>query len=137
MRTRAEKATYQRAWRLRNTERVKSYESLYKSKRNPEERKLVGRNNYSNLRLSTLLAYGHKCVCCGETEAAFLTIDHIHNDGAEERRRIHGSSRASSPKFYRMLRNQGWPRDRYQLLCYNCNCAKAHGGCPHQRLAVA
>lgn len=28
----------------------------------------------------------------------------------------------------------GWPKDRYRLLCYNCNIARArHGGrCPHE-----
>ena len=29
---------------------------------------------------------GYKCACCGETEPMFLSIDHIDNNGAEERR---------------------------------------------------
>ena len=29
--------------------------------------------------------YGRACSCCGETEPAFLTIDHVNNDGAEHR----------------------------------------------------
>lgn len=38
--------------------------------------------------------YGAVCKCCGETEPAFLTIDHINNDGAAHRK-VCGSSLAS------------------------------------------
>jgi hypothetical protein len=31
-------------------------------------------------------AYGGKCQCCGESIFEFLSIDHIHNDGAQERK---------------------------------------------------
>lgn len=32
------------------------------------------------------------------------------------------------------LKRQGWPQDRYQLLCANCNFGKLMNGgvCPHQ-----
>ena len=26
-------------------------------------------------------------------------------------------------KFYTMLRDNNYPKERYRLLCYNCNCA--------------
>lgn len=72
--------------------------------------------------------YGGKCVCCGETERGFLTIDHIFNDGNTERKTT------TTATFYRKLRKEGFPRDRYQCLCYNCNCAKgALGQCPHEK----
>lgn len=124
-------AAYQREWRLRNIERTRKTERDYKW-RNIEKVRERGRQNYHQLRSAMIDAYGGKCACCGESEKAFLTLDHIFEDGAEERRRIHGGGRASSPKFYRLLRDLGWPKDRYQLLCYNCNSAKHHGGCPHQ-----
>ena len=30
------------------------------------------------------------------------------------------------------LKKLGYPKDGYQLLCHNCNCAKGwYGACPH------
>ena len=76
-------------------------------------------------------AYGGKCVCCGESILEFLTIDHIHNDGAQERKE---TKRDSGEKLYRWLIQNNFPKDNYQLLCYNCNCAKAFFGyCPHNK----
>jgi hypothetical protein len=35
--------------------------------------------------------------------------------------------------MYRWLRDRGWPREGFQLLCWNCNKGKyACGICPHQ-----
>ena len=70
------------------------------------------------------------CKCCGEKEYKFLTIDHINNDGAEERRR-YSTARSGGGWFY-ALKKRGYPKG-YQVLCYNCNCAKGrYGICPHQ-----
>jgi hypothetical protein len=80
-------------------------------------------------RLAMIAAYGGKCVCCGESTPEFLTIDHTHNDGAQERRQLS----LSGSKIYAHLAKLGYPKDRYQLLCFNCNCAKGiHGRCPHE-----
>lgn len=72
--------------------------------------------------------YGGKCSCCGETEITFLSLDHVNNDGAEERRRI-----TSGTNMWYHARKEGYP-DRYQVLCFNCNHGRfINGGvCPHQ-----
>jgi len=63
------------------------------------------------------------CKVCGEKNLRFITIDHIHNDGAERRK---NGEKGGIP----LLKNfdkQGWPdalKEIYQILCYNCNCAK-------------
>jgi hypothetical protein len=86
------------------------------------------------LKAKVLQAYGGQCVCCGEDTPEFLTVDHINNDGAEHRRQLNMSS---GGRFYRWLKTQGFPRDSFQLLCFNCNCAKGYfGECPHQRTVV-
>lgn len=80
-----------------------------------------------NLRKQVLLAYGAKCICCGESELKFLAIDHIHNDGAKERKTV------CSRDMLKFLIKNNYPKDRYQLLCHNCNMAKGfYGSCPHQ-----
>lgn len=82
---------------------------------------------YKSLRSQVLAAYGGQCACCGESTPEFLSIDHIYNDGAAERKRT-----GAGYPFYVKLRQQGFPRDRYQVLCYNCNYAKSrYGACPH------
>jgi len=80
------------------------------------------------VRDAIIKAYGGMCTCCGETIPEFLAIDHIYNDGAKERR-----SMKSGTQFYNKLRRLGYPKDRYRLLCHNCNMARAfYGKCPHE-----
>lgn len=80
------------------------------------------------LRLQVLVHYGGdppKCACCGESEYRFLTIDHINNDGYKE-----GHKRSH---IFSQLKRNNYPKG-YQVLCYNCNCGRAHnnGVCPHK-----
>ena len=74
---------------------------------------------------------GYKCACCGETESMFLSIDHIDNNGAEERKS--GLYSGSGYSFYRWLRKNKFPPG-YQVLCMNCQVGKHKNGgvCPHQ-----
>lgn len=75
------------------------------------------------------IAYGGSfCACCGETEFAFLTLDHINNDGGKERR-AHGRGIYT----YGNLRKRGYPPG-LQVLCMNCNFGKSINGgiCPHK-----
>jgi hypothetical protein len=73
-------------------------------------------------------AYGNKCQCCGESRPEFLVIDHKYNDGAKHRRQL------KARNFYHWLRQNNYPKDRFQILCWNCNMAKSiYGKCPHKR----
>ena len=83
----------------------------------------------ARLREEMFEAYGHVCACCGEDEKTFLTLDHINGDGAEDQRK-----RKAAPGYglFLSLKKDGWPSG-YQVLCYNCNCAKRTGDeCPHR-----
>lgn len=75
-----------------------------------------------------LAAYGGKCKCCGEGYALFLQLDHVNNDGYIDRK-----ENRTSTKLLANLKRNGWPQDRYQLLCANCNFGKMLNGgvCPH------
>lgn len=80
--------------------------------------------------------YGGKCLCCGEAELPFLTIDHINEDGAEHRRQIFPNRTyklSGGDHFYRWLEKNNYPAG-FQTLCYNCNIGKHRnsGVCPHQ-----
>ena len=99
--------------------------------RETEKRRYVayGRRNRMQLRDEVFEAYGgFVCACCGESGRHFLSLDHIFNNGAEEKRRgFRGGA-----TLHRRLKQQGFPKG-YQVLCYNCNCGKrVNGGiCPH------
>lgn len=86
----------------------------------------------AELREQVFAAYGgYRCVCCGETERMFLTIDHVANDGAEMRQ--NGTHSRGGTQFYQWLRKRGFPVG-FQVLCMNCNVGKHRNGgvCPHQ-----
>jgi hypothetical protein len=71
--------------------------------------------------------YGDQCACCGEADRTFLTLDHINNDGAKQRREL-----GRGLGFRGWLVKQGFPSG-FQILCWNCNCAKWRVGiCPHE-----
>lgn len=96
-------------------------------KRNPERVRERERANAKRLRDAALDHYGRVCVCCGEDNPAFLTLDHIANDG-----NVH---RASVSNVVRDLKRRGWP-PVVQTMCWNCNQAKRiYGECPHQTRA--
>jgi hypothetical protein len=78
-----------------------------------------------------IAALGGRCACCGETNPGFLTIDHIHGGGREERERF-GSGTTLLNKMIR----EGLSPEKYRVLCFNCNCGRARNGgeCPHVAL---
>lgn len=68
--------------------------------------------------------YGCVCAECGEARIERLTIDHINNDGAEQRKLL-GYKTGSI--FYRWLVKKNFPDNLgLQVLCYNCNGSKEY-----------
>lgn len=93
------------------------------------------RNVRVQARLGALNAYSDgdpKCACCGERTVEFLTIDHINGNGAAHRRELEAQNVGPGTGFYLWLKSNGYPNG-FQVLCYNCNCAKGcYGTCPHK-----
>lgn len=89
---------------------------------------------YQRLRLQVIDHYTNgtrKCMCCGYSGAEFLTIDHVGNDGNDHR---HNSGIKPGVKLFKYIINNNYP-STFQILCWNCNCAKAYYGngvCPHK-----
>lgn len=109
--------------RERNKIAAKKYQLLNKEKIKTNSRKVRQAK-----REAVIIKYGGKCACCGEGNLLFLCIDHIHNNGATERKEIGGSN-----GVYNKLINEEVLADQYQVLCYNCNSAKEiYGICPHK-----
>ena len=91
-----------------------------------ERRKTHPRTHYRiKKRLEATRYLGNECLCCGEKETKFLSIDHIHGGGGEHRRK-------RGDMVYTDILNDPKPEKTYQVLCHNCHRAKDYfGGCPH------
>jgi 5-methylcytosine-specific restriction endonuclease McrA len=111
-------------WVAAHKEQIDRYQRNYRKMNGaPLARKKLAASRAA--RLEGIVAYGGKCGCCGETRIGFLTLDHI-NGRAGDPYRITGQ------KAWARLKARGWPKDNFQLLCFNCNCAKGiYGRCPH------
>lgn len=91
-------------------------------------KKINSKISILNRRTNILLKYGGKCVCCGESKYCFLTIDHKTGQGNHKNANYNYGGR-----LYRKLKQENYPQNDYQLLCFNCNCAKGHfDECPHK-----
>jgi hypothetical protein len=74
----------------------------------------------AKLKLGIIDAYGGSCSLCGEPHQEFLVVDHINGGGKVHRKKL----RESGQDLYVMLRDSGYPKDEYRLLCFNCNDAR-------------
>ena len=98
-------------------------------RKNRVEQKRTQKNREAALRDKIYARYGNQCVCCGETEKFFLTLDHVKGLGKKHRKEI----RRSGFNFYRWIVKHRYPKI-LQLMCYNCNCGRYRNGgkCPHR-----
>lgn len=141
---------YQREWTAKNREKRRKYSREWKHKnrkkcdknardwirRNPKKHRALRRKYHSKLTYRRkLIIFNHycnndiRCMCpgCKEIMFEFLTIDHINNDGSEQR----GKKHPIGPNFYKWIIDNNFPDD-LQILCWNCNIAKrTYGKCPH------
>lgn len=118
----SENKEYHRKYRLEHADKVREYarKAYQKSKDKKRESQRVLRKKYKD---TFLEMYGGKCTCCGETIYEFLTIE--HKKGQEK------VGRRTGMVAYRDAIKEFRP-DLYEVLCWNCNCAKGHlGYCPH------
>lgn len=102
--------------------------------KNPERKRELGRKNqkdaYTRFKIEFVTAYGGACVCCGESEIHFLTVEHLTPE-ARSRHKTGGKNLSGLP-LLRRIKNEGYPDD-ITVLCANCNYAKGHyGSCPHE-----
>jgi len=104
-------------------------------KEHPDRVKKTAIEGKQNCKFSVMAIYSEgqpKCACCGETEITFLTIDHINNDGAKQRRGIFGNRIIGGYAFYSWIIKNDFPTD-LQVLCMNCQFGRKfnNGICPH------
>ena len=115
---RAKQLAYQRA----NREKLYAYNAAWQ------------RQYRAKLRAEMIAVFGGGCECCGESEPAFLDLDHANGDGKQRRAEFGGNNLTEM----KALQRRGWPRDGYQLLCCNCHQGRHRNGgvCPHKARAL-
>ena len=129
---REQRLAVRRAYRERMRERVlaqrkASYERRKGTPAYQEAKRRAGLRYSAKLRAEILAAYGGICGCCAESREEFLSIDHIHGRGTHHRREV-------GTGLYQLLKKLGFPKDKYRLLCMNCNFSIGmRGYCPHER----
>ena len=107
-----------REWRKLNREKSNK-NSMDRYFKNPKKSQSITNKSRVKVRLDMIKEYGGKCCHCGISDVDVLDIDHIHNNGAEQRRDgLYGYN------LYRLLKKNNWPKDNFQLLCKNCNWKK-------------
>lgn len=112
---------------IRQLRRTQSKDRWQRIKHDPGNLRREGR---IRIREEMVAAYGGRCTCCGEAREPFLTLDHI--GGRDNHNHPWGLTRGGT-SIYPQLKQMGWPKDRYRLLCMNCNWAKRGGReCPHE-----
>lgn len=92
-----------------------------------EEALRYRKQNDMEIKEKVLTHYGKECACCGEANVAFLTIDHINEDGYKDRHI------GTGVKLYRWIIKWGYP-NTFQTLCIKCNSSKTYnsGVCVHK-----
>lgn len=119
-----------RSWRCKECQAAQNAEWREKNK---EREKVKHAEKHKRVRKELLGHYSNGsfcCVCCGESEDKFLTLDHVNNDGASHRRELKS---AGSIALHRWITQHHYP-PILQVLCFNCNCGRRLNGgvCPHQ-----
>lgn len=142
---------YRKKWRLDHPELIKAYQKKGQE-RHKEKRAVYAKARYikkseeikinnKKIRNECLSEYSFGnliCSCCGEKQIDFLTLDHINNDGYADKN-VGRKKRRGGVGLYTYLKKRGFPsKERYQVLCYNCNCAKGKNGgvCPHKTKVI-
>ena len=131
------KRMHDRIYYVWNAEKVKA-NSRRSELRDPERYRRLKREYMARkTKLISTQVIGHysdwkfACMCCGESERDFLSIDHVAGNGNKMSREL-GIPREGY-QLYRWLFNNGLPSG-FQVVCMNCNLSKGkHGSCVHER----
>jgi len=80
---------------------------------NPEKHRKMSRDAKAKLKEQLFEMYGHTCAVCGFSDKRALTLDHINQNGNEERKAL------GERGVYRRALAEYRP-DEYRTLCMNC-----------------
>lgn len=117
-----------------NKEQRKAYLRAYSQDPDKSARRAQLRQmRFKLLRTRVIKSLGGKCYCCGLDDIRFLTIEHLNNDGNQDR--WPSGRRVTGLRMLKKIIERGFP-EGVTVACYNCNCARQYAGkgelCPHK-----
>lgn len=98
------------------------YQRAYR-KLNPHVNKGASKRYHQKIREQVIEAMGGECCQCGYSDKRALHIDHKNADGGKIRGR---TNNGWSKMYHEIIKGLG--KEKYQLLCANCNWIKKHDG---------
>jgi GNAT superfamily N-acetyltransferase len=110
-RNRASILVYQKGYRAENKEVLAAKRKIYRD----------------NIIHGIIELLGGECSICGEDNTELLSLDHVHDDGNEERKKF------NSITIKRKLLKGELDKNRYRLLCHTCNVGRYALHPIHQR----
>lgn len=124
--TREKQREYMKQYRIDNWHRLYPLQKAWKIQ-NRERTKLLNRAERVRLKYLVLSHYSVKeapiCTKCSFSNIDALCLDHINNNGAQQRRDVFNLRTAAGTTFYRWLKKNNFPSG-FQVLCFNCNIIK-------------
>lgn len=127
---------YQTIYQKKHKEKMAKYHAEWYQKNKDTERIKKNKRRLKT-RNDVLKLYGGnppQCICCGEKNIEFLTIDHIKGGGTKESKSFGGSYQMYRHIKKLFLKDRERALKTYRVLCYNCNCSIGHYGyCPHKK----
>lgn len=108
-----------------STESTYTAEHARYARENRDKIAIASARARDKLRDEMVIAYGGECKHCGINNPIMLCLDHINGDAHIEKE-LFGENRRGGYSNYARLKIEGWPKERFQLLCYNCNAVKEH-----------
>ena len=111
----------QRRFRQRHLERIRTENRIRQLKRHREAR------------INLIEILGGKCLRCGFDDHRALQFDHINGDAWRYRHHKHGTTRAQQEAVVLLRDGEDSLKERFQLLCANCNWIKRFENGEHRR----
>lgn len=112
-----------RAYYKRNKERIKAQNKAYQQQ-HPERVAIWNEHTRERFEFVKMKVFAHysggipKCLYCNIIDMDVLCLDHIENNGKEDRR-----IRGTGHRLFAKLIKEKFPSG-YQVLCFNCNRKK-------------
>jgi hypothetical protein len=109
---------YGRSWYHKNKDRARKVRAVWKEK-NKRRHAEYNKQRNAEVKLEVLSHYGPnghlQCSWpdCSVIDPDMLSLDHVNNDGAKDRK-----TRGTGGRLYSILRTNGLP-DGFQTLCHN------------------
>jgi len=105
-------------------EKARAYAKTHPQQRTPEQKRAKQNKKVERRKLTVLTHYGPQGTlgCCWEgcsvTNIDMLTLDHLNDDGAEQRRALGKGKRVSNNRVYAWIKSNNYP-EGFQTLCAN------------------